>query len=205
MPVLLAIDAPLGWPVALSPALSEHCAGKPLAASADSLFRRATDRFIKRQLKKTPLDVGADRIARTAHTALGLLERLRRSLGHPIPLAWVAPLESVVAIEVYPAATLIAHGFRSSGYKKAEQTRERREIFSSLRGLMSLPADSRLLEENDDALDAVVCVLGGKDFLDGRAMAPEDTGLAKREGWIWAGRPPGAPTKAAARRSSAGQ
>jgi hypothetical protein len=36
-----------------------------------------------------------------------------------------------------------------------------------------------------DTLDSVVCLLAAKDFLDGRAVAPENRTLASQEGWIW--------------------
>jgi hypothetical protein len=89
---LLAIDAPLGWPAALGEALAGHQAGDAISVGAHDLFRRDTDRFIKRTLGKQALDVGADRIARTAHAALGLLGELRRRLGDAIPLAWTPTL-----------------------------------------------------------------------------------------------------------------
>lgn len=65
-PILLALDAPLGWPVPLSDSLRGHRAGEPLAAEPSAMFSRETDRFIRAQLGKKPLEVGADRIARTA-------------------------------------------------------------------------------------------------------------------------------------------
>ncbi|TXL04706.1 hypothetical protein BMR07_11825 [Methylococcaceae bacterium CS1] len=73
---LLAIDAPLGWPVSLGQELFNHVAGGILNTEANTLFRRDTDRFIKEKTGKLPLDVGADRIARTAHTALQLLNTI---------------------------------------------------------------------------------------------------------------------------------
>jgi Protein of unknown function (DUF429) len=70
---LLALDAPLGWPADMGAALVQHRAGAPIDVQANMLFRRETDRYVARKLRKTPLDVGADRIARTAHAALKLL------------------------------------------------------------------------------------------------------------------------------------
>ena len=67
--VLLAMDAPLGWPTSLGRALVELQAGGELQVVADELFRRQTDRFVADTLGKQPLEVGADRIARTAHAA----------------------------------------------------------------------------------------------------------------------------------------
>jgi hypothetical protein len=193
-PGLLALDAPLGWPSPLSETLVRHRAGEKLAAEPNEMFRRLTDRFIQETVGKTPLDVGADRIARTAHAALGLLDEVRRRLETPVPLAW-SP-ESIVelaAIEVYPAATLIAHGFRSKGYKAPAQISERREIVAGLEATITFQGDSPLLEQSADALDAVVCLLAAKDFLDGRAMPPPNRERAEREGWIWTAPPPDSP------------
>lgn len=133
---LMAIDAPLGWPQTLARVLANHRAGEALEAEAHDMFRRETDLFIKKKTGKTPLDVGADRIARTAYAALRLLRDLKGNLNHQIPLAWEWPLvDELSAIEVYPAATLIGHGSRSGGYKKAEQSAQRTEIIESLRSV----------------------------------------------------------------------
>ena len=69
---LLALDSPLGWPIGLGASLAEHRAGGVLAMEANSLFRRETDAYVKRVIGKRPLDVGAERIARTARWSLGL-------------------------------------------------------------------------------------------------------------------------------------
>jgi hypothetical protein len=115
---LLALDAPLGWPAALGSALFDHSAGNEIYAPSNLLFRRATDRFIKTCLDKQPLDVGADRIARTAKAALDLLGQVREQTGFSIPLVWNASFtEKVGAVEVYPAGTLLSYGLPNSGYK----------------------------------------------------------------------------------------
>ena len=49
---LLAIDAPLGWPAPLARALRRHSAGDALAVAPNDMFRRETDRFIQRQIRK---------------------------------------------------------------------------------------------------------------------------------------------------------
>jgi hypothetical protein len=184
---VVAIDAPLGWPVALARSLITHTAGESLSALPEEMFRRRTDRFIKKQIGKTPLEVGADRIARTAHAALAILGDVRKMTGRSIPLAWEpSNIGDVAAIEVYPAATLLAHGFPSKDYKKPGQSEERRHIVSRLEGVLKLPDNVLLMAENADALDAVVCLLAASDFLGGRSMSPPDLELAKREGWIWA-------------------
>ena len=108
-PALLAIDAPLGWPRPLWTSLESHSAGSAIDTPANYMFGRATDLFIRDNIKK-PLDVGADKIARTAHAALRLLGKLRDDLGVVIPLAWnPTDVADHAVIEVYPAATLIAH------------------------------------------------------------------------------------------------
>jgi hypothetical protein len=123
-PVLIAIDTPLGWPKPLAETLINHRAGMPIETAANAMFRRTTDVFIQQKLKKTPLDVGADRITRTAYAALAILGTLRAELGMPIPLAWApADVSRVAAIEVYPAATLVAHRVRSIGYKSQRRLR----------------------------------------------------------------------------------
>jgi RNase H-fold protein (predicted Holliday junction resolvase) len=186
-PVLLAIDAPLGWPQSLSRVLTNHRAGEELKAEANDMFRRATDHFVKQKTRKAPLEVGADRIARTAHAALCLLRDLRHELKAEIPLAWEWPLVSKVsAIEVYPAATLVAHSLRSTGYKKPLHEVKRNEIIRKLSDIAYIPFDiSRKLLASGDALDAAICLLAAKDFLSGEAMRPTDQARAEAEGWIW--------------------
>lgn len=185
---MLALDAPLGWPSALGNVLTEHNAGEPLDAEAGTLFRRYTDCVVRDYTRKQSLDVGADRIARTAHATLRLLDNLRRKTGQEIPLAWEPTFVSgICAIEVYPAATLRVHGLPDSGYKGRDGDQARRSILdrTESRGLR-LPGDERRKCENcDDALDAVVCVLAGADFLHGNVIYPTDLQKAKKEGWIW--------------------
>jgi len=188
-PTILAFDAPLGWPVLLGDSLRAHNAGHAFHPPPNAMFRRATDDAVAKRLGKRPLDVGADRIARTAHAALSLLARLRSRLHAPIPLAWEqGSLDTVAAIEVYPAGTLAALNWPRSGYKgSGDEARSiRRQLTAAIR--RELPCDthaSELMIGTDHALDAVLCVLAGLDFLAGRAVPPDDLPLAKREGWIW--------------------
>lgn len=170
-PVLLALDAPLGWPMALGTNLQAHCAGAVLDCPADTLFRRETDRFVRRIVGKQSLDVGADRIARTAHAALGLLANVRRLTGMELPLAWEPNLVGNHVIEVYPAATLLDRGVAESGYKKADATDARQRLLNALSKYLVISGDSASMLRSADALDAAVCVLAAHDFLLGTGYA----------------------------------
>lgn len=63
-------------------------------------------------------------------------------------------------IEVYPAATLVARGFKSTGYKKPEQVPKRQGILTALGSTLELPQDLQPLLNSADALDAAVCSRG---------------------------------------------
>ncbi len=192
-PVLLALDAPLGWPAALGETLAHHRAGAPLAPAAEALFRRRTDRQVAARLGKTPLDVGADRIARTARAALAELDQLRANLGRrrPIPLLWRPDRPPrLSAIEVYPAGLLVAAGCPvRSGYKPAAARPLRARILAHLAGELTFaPGIAGAALADADLLDAALCVRAAADMLQGRARAPrrgEEATLAAREGWIW--------------------
>ena len=187
-PALLAIDAPLGWPADLGNQLATHQAGDSLAVPPNTLFRRETDRHIWRRTGKLPLDVGADRIARTAHAALALLTDLRQITGQSIPLAWQPnKLPPISAIEVYPAGTLkmLFALARVPSYKGREGGNGRSTILTQLKNQITLPAETGLMHQNDDALDAALCVLAGADFLRGWAEPPQNLTQAQKEGWIW--------------------
>ncbi len=191
---LLALDAPLGWPTALADELPSHRAGAPLIAPAARLFGRATDRFVHATFGKRPLEVGAERIARTARATLQLLQELRDASGAELPLAWRPDQPGPAAIEVYPAGTLRAHGHRASGYKGPNDAWARRTILDRLRLHLDVDADAEALVVDPDVLDAALCVLAGIDFVSGRALPPDDLATAEREGWIWIrgpARPPG--------------
>lgn len=189
---LLALDAPLGWPIAMGNALVSHRAGEPLLENPDAMFRRLTDMVVKKEIRKTPLEVGANLIARTAHSALCLLEELRRITEQPIPLAWSPQTKSHLAvIEVYPAATLAAHGFPASGYKKGQTVSNRKAIVSGIRRYLEVQNHESILLKYHDALDATICVIAALDFLAGKSIQPSDFDMehVRKEGWIWVRQP----------------
>jgi predicted RNase H-like nuclease len=188
--VLLAVDAPLGWPSGLADGLAGHRAGQPLGQPANALFRRTTDRAIQHRLGKRPMDVGADRIARTAHAALELLATLAEAAGVTIAPAWdPTAWQSPGVVEVYPAATLTALGLNASGYKGA-QTDERETLLTALAPRLTISeADRRAAVASDHVMDAVISLIAAADFLAGLCPGPEDAAQARREGWIWVREP----------------
>ena len=184
--VILAIDAPLGWPEDMGNALSQHLAGQSISVESNLLFRRETDRFIKKTLGKQPLDVGADRIARTAHAALKIIGELQLAMNSIIEMAWnPEKLTGLSIIEVYPAATLQCYGIRSSRYKAKEQKDERDEILNGLSNVIDIQCDLQQMRQSADVLDSAVCLLAAKDFLNNDVHFPTNFKKAEKEGWIW--------------------
>lgn len=121
---LIALDAPLGWPSALSRALADHRAGDRLSDDVTEhshlMFQRLTDRVIHQRIGKKPIEVGANLIARTARDALVRLDFLRQRLHDRggASLAWTpGQCQGIKIIEVYPAATLRSRQLPIAGYK----------------------------------------------------------------------------------------
>ena len=200
---LLALDAPLGWPIQMTHALRNHSAGAPLGHPSDTsrkdrnagnhLFRRHTDRFIAQKFRGAPLDIGADRIARVARSALELLGRLRVSERgqSTVPLLWDArgSVRSG-AIEVYPRLTLQhlrgSHEAKRLRYKSKDSKlaqKNRREIVEedlparltlNTDDLRPTPPKGGQINYDHDRIDAVLCVLEGLHFLLAESVGPED-------------------------------
>jgi hypothetical protein len=118
------------------------------------------------------------RIARMAYAALDY----SRHSSHGAWNADSAGVDTCLMFHVLQRSRYIrrplwsTHRIRSTGYKKRDQTEERRQIVATLRTGLATSAD---------LVDAAVCVLAGADFVSGCAMGPEDRTLAEREGWIW--------------------
>ena len=190
--VVLAIDAPLGWPSAMQTGLPTRAGGTISTPSANQFFRRLTDRVVQQRLGKPPLDVGADRIARTAFTALALIAKLREADG-----AWLLPLDREPArrriIEVYPYGTalqLLGGGKEGKsllkGYKNNDDKREklRQKLADTVKPTApTFPKKTA----TDHELDALLCILAATHFLEDKAQAPsaDQREAAQSEGWIW--------------------
>jgi hypothetical protein len=190
-----------------------HRAGMAVKLSANDLFRRHTDRVVRERIGKQPLDVGADRIARTAVAALDLLSELRRLTGRALPVATreahiprnggspgtdeagIQPPEANTdaAVEVYPAGRLIAlhgEGYRR-GYRGSDRTAQdlRRAMLRDLEAEIIFEADAQAAVADVDLLDAIICACAAVDVVRDRCTPPEALDLPldeiDREGWIW--------------------
>ena len=217
-PTLIALDAPLGWPEDFGSKLARHKAGQPIKGTClDTFFNRKTDRIVHKEVNKCkgnkPFEVGADKIARASFVALKIIENVRRSqkgekldvlVSRPrnLPNRKIPSLKKgAQAIEVYPAATLRAHGYWKKGnksYKGKSGKGEREKIVKKLSRHFRLEPETGQLPYQDkmtckpDAMDAVACILAGLDFLNGEARGPEndlERARAEKEGWIWVRRP----------------
>jgi predicted nuclease with RNAse H fold len=166
-PSVVAIDAPLGWPVGLAVGLGDHSAGEGLEVGADEMFSRETDRFVQRTLNKRPLEVGANLIARTAHSANQFLCDVRKATARAIPLLWSPEeLSGAGAIEVYPAATKIVVTPQSAA-----------EVLGF--------NHSQLRYANAHVEDALWCAVAALHFVRGECDPPIDLARSRQEGWIW--------------------
>jgi predicted RNase H-like nuclease len=183
--VLLALDAPLGWPVAMGKTLQGHRAGVPIEIPRDHLFMRGTDLYVRGVTGITPFSVGADRIARTAHAALCLLRDLRTNTGGEIPLVWHPGFSGVGAIEVYPAATIRRmFGPRCKCFTVGKPPRPGIPDLAKLEPWMDFDLPAKPFWKQHE-VDAALCVLTAHHFLTGAAIPPVDLETAKRESWIW--------------------
>lgn len=188
---LLSIDAPLGWPRRMGATIAAHRAGDPVEVCKNDLFRRATDDVVRTTLRKQPLEVGADLIARAAMEALAVLDALRREFAKPLPLAWSPDAARDAVIEVYPGATLTAHGVARSKYKDPATEGARGPMLDAFEP--RLAGLRERIAEPSDIFDACLCIVCALDFLEGRCIAPdaEQRAAADTEGWIWFARPVG--------------
>lgn len=189
---LICIDAPLGWPIGLSRALWNHDAGCGIGTAPDTMFSRFTDTFVAGRLGKKPLEVGADLIARAALSAVQFLGLMRGPQYGLMPLPWNdRMINETSVIEVYPAATLCAWGIDPTGYKGNKGRSAREVIFDRIADVPKIDCRAKGVRnaccDKDHYLDAVLCLLAGRDFLARECLKPSnDIGhLIEKEGWIW--------------------
>jgi Protein of unknown function (DUF429) len=189
----VGIDCPFGWPVGFVEAVTCHDGGHAWpgreapdpAAFRRLLSLRETDRYVQRELGKTPLSVSANLIGATAMRLAGLLDRLA-TLGEVVDRSGVGRFA-----EVYPSAALLRWGLPSSGYKGRAGRTERTAI---LDGLLSLVAgldvadqDADRCRKSDDMLDSLVASLAARAAWLGLTDTPPaniDATTLAREGWM---------------------
>lgn len=184
---ILAIDAPLGWPVSFRKILNTHCAGRPLDIDPELFFKRQTDLDIRNRFRKTTLEITADRIARTAFFTLERMDKIEKQLEAEFQLLWsIQELNNYGIVEVYPAATLLANELPIKGYKK-DNFNVRKKLFEQLKINYHFTNPKELdLTSIEHDFDAFICCLAGIDFIEGKSMPPNDLDQEiKEEGWIW--------------------
>lgn len=180
---VVAIDAPLGWPVAFGVAIAAHQRREAWPVSTvRELSHRQTDLFVREVAGLWPLSVSTDRIGIVAFRAARLLALLR-------PGATPARDGSSGIVEVYPAAALRQWGLPFHQYKGADGTAVRRSIVDGLAAIAPLALNGfrEMLVASDDALDALVAALVGVAKHERLVVPlPESAAeIAGVEGWIW--------------------
>jgi hypothetical protein len=184
----VGIDVPFGWPDQLPEVLKAYrdtASWNVAAASTNSLFFRATDLHVKAVTGKTPLAVGADRIAWPAARAARLLTRAAAA-GYEVDRSGVQG----VLVEVYPAVALVRWGLLpKAGYKGVKKRRILAELAERVldRPWLSAPDAFRARCVSDDnVLDAFVGALVARAHALGLCETVPHGALerARREGWI---------------------
>jgi predicted RNase H-like nuclease len=113
--VLLCFDTPLGYPQKMVAYLNKLTAGKADLGNefnyddhSREYFRRRTDILVKNELGITPLEIGADKLARSTLRTFEIINRINEILNGELSLAWDNKnLSQYSMIEVYPKATLV--------------------------------------------------------------------------------------------------
>jgi predicted nuclease with RNAse H fold len=184
------LDCPIGWPEAFVDFVVAHRDGHVTVPEATPgklwrhpLANRMTDDVVHAGFKLVPLSVSADRIARPAMRAAGLLSRLAAE-GRPVDRTG-----SGVVVEVYPAASLKQWELRHRGYKGRANLTELRGLADELAdriGWLDLGGQRELFRASDHAFDAVVAALTARAAVLGQTHepSPEQAAVARYEGWI---------------------
>jgi predicted nuclease with RNAse H fold len=203
---LIALDAPLGFPINLGKFLSPHKAGVPIT-NWDNGYKehisqyvdRYTDRKIREKLNLIPLSVGADKISRVTFRTMELIGTIEKELGEKLNLIWKPEdCKGISFIEVYPASTLKSYGQPHNQYKQKKDDYNRNQIIDFI--ISKIDIDKELVENFQfeskiDALDALICAFTGKEFIKGNLTSfdklieekdlEEVKNIVSNEGWIW--------------------
>jgi len=180
--LVIAIDAPLGFPVAFSELLDGRATPSvdPTSAEIDNpLAYRETDRHIYRTFRKKPLSASFDKLGNNATVAMVHTRRLATA-GQLRVAPFDEPQKGIpTAIEVYPA--LLKQKRRSGDQSAAE-------CISNVRALLPMG-----VSDGTDECDACLCALMalaygyGGQIVGLPSMQAPTGGMAeiKREGWIF--------------------
>jgi len=175
----VGIDAPLGWPVPFTAAVTDWSHPQWNNELRDQMRFRLTDFKVREICGKWPLSVSSDLIALPAMRAMALLQRHRvadRSGGNG------------QFFEVYPAASLQLWGFQSRGYKGKGETAEqgRAAILQSIGNAMPWLEGAESCGEDDNILDALVAAIATHQAWQKMTIRPsaEEIPTAAKEGWI---------------------
>jgi predicted nuclease with RNAse H fold len=180
------IDAPFGWPIPFSDALTGYSSGAPWPRTRpDGLwFRRTDERALAVAGGRPPLSVSSDRIARPAERAA----RLLTLLGSADRAAARDGSDDV--IEVYPAGALRCWSVPADGYKRPTGIAARERIVAAVVAALGVefdPDQHLALTGTDHATDALIASLVARAFAKGCVVRPEgpDQPIALIEGWLY--------------------
>jgi len=178
--LVMAIDAPLGFPVAFSKLLAGWSTPRvdPTSAEIDNrLAYRETDRHIYRTFGKKPLSASFDKLGNNATVAMVHTRRLATA-GQLRVVPFDEPKKEIpTAIEVYPALL-----------KQKRRIDQSAECLSNVRALLP-----KGVSNGTDECDACLCALmalayGHGGHIVGLPPMQAPTGAIseiKREGWIF--------------------
>ena len=180
---VIGIDMPFGWPEPFVDFIS----GKPgmekkswSSQWKNKLRFRCTDFAVRELAGFWPLSVSSDRIAIPAMRCRGLLAQM----------GVTDKSGDGQVFEVYPAAALRRWELDHRKYKGKKGKKILGRLVDDLLSLCPWlevgSAARKMLAENDDAFDALVCALVARAAALGQTVRPnrKDLDLARNEGWI---------------------
>lgn len=182
------IDCPFGWPDDFVRFVTANSLGERHSRDLGEgmewrrrLAYRETDRWVHATTGRWPLSVSTDKLGLTAMRCAALLDEISAS-GIRVDRTGRGPVA-----EVYPAATLRAWGFSTTGYKADIATRRAlRQALQDAAPWLDIGDHASLMDASDDAFGAVIaCLAARAAALDLWTPPPADQQeRASREGWI---------------------
>ena len=178
--VVIAIDAPLGFPYAFRRLVNgtTPSSGRPKSAINSPLAYRETERYVQRVFRRTPLSAPFDKLGNNATVAIAHMQFWRRSHWYRVPPFDAPGDHTKTAIEVYPAIS----GEMYIGKGAADQIKQ------------LVPEDPPLSQHESDA---AVCAALAMAFVKGSPDGPLPPlvnpkgiegitdGILRVEGWIY--------------------